>query len=389
MWRKRRGMTQAVLADLAGMSQGNLSRTEAGDRPLDRKSTQLAVAAALNITVAQLLGQPDDSHTDPVLNRAAAHVPALRATLVELAAGERRTPIRSVDVARGEVRKLTTLRNAADYAAMVVALPGVLVDVFGHGEVLGPELVEALFGARFALRSLGEGDLAMTAAQIGVNVGRGLSPAWSAQAMYSYVQAFPPENAGLGVRLVQRTADGLQGETDRDSREMYGCLHVLAAYWAAIGGRAGDAHAHLDESASVAASVGEPVAYGPLSAGFNANWFGPTQVDFWRIAVAAELGEPGEAIDVSSRIDLGLMPVPNRHVYYWTDLARALAVDGKPASDVRAMHALARAERAAPQHFRANPVVKDLAGTLVRRARRRAVGADMAALARRLGIDPL
>jgi hypothetical protein len=74
----------------------------------------------------------------------------------------------------------------------------------------------------------------------------------------------------------------------------------------------------------------------------------------------------------------------NRWVYYWTDLARALAAGGQ---DRQAMHALARAERSAPQHFRFNPVVRDLVATLIQRARRRAVGEEMLSLAHKLGLD--
>lgn len=370
------------------MSQPYIAMVESGERALDRKAAQAAIATALDISVAQLLGQPDESHTDPVLNRAAMLVTPLRSTLVEIAAGERRTPVRDLDGVRAAVRRLTELRNEANYADMMGLLPEVLFDLAGHGDVAAAEMVEALFGTRYALRSIGEADLAMTAAQIGLNVGRAQSsPAVEALAVYSYVQAFPPEQATLGVKLVNRAADGLQGYTDRESREMYGCLHVLAAFWAAIAQQGDAAHAHLDEAASVAEQLGEPVVYGPLSAGFNANWFGPTQVAIWRIAVAAELGDAAEAVAVSQRVNLAALPLPNRHVYYFLDLARALAAAGHSSTDVQALQNLARAERAAPQHVRANPVSRELAGTLIRRIQRRAVGADMIAMARRLGLN--
>ena len=58
-------MSQKTLADLAGVSQAFISMVESGERALDRKSTQVNIAAALNITVAQLMGQPDDP-TDPL-----------------------------------------------------------------------------------------------------------------------------------------------------------------------------------------------------------------------------------------------------------------------------------------------------------------------------------
>src|SRR5262249_33212500 len=112
-----------------------------------------------------------------------------------------------------------------------------------------------------------------------------------------------------------------------------------------------------------------------------------TNVELWRMAVAAELVDTAAALNVAKHIDLDALPVPNRHVYFYIDLARALAVDGK--RDWEAMHALADAERAAPQHFRFHPVAHNLVTSLISRAKRRAIGQEMEALARRLGIEPI
>lgn len=386
-WRRRRGgMSQQLLADLAGLSQGYVSQIESGQRPLDRKSTQVAFATALNITVAQLFGHPDDT-ADPVRVAALRHIPAIRSTLVELSAREPRPPRREPDQLRTAVRELTALRNASDYGAIVPALPGLLSDLAGHGSRLGPELVETLFCARFTLKSMGLPDLAREAAELGVRAAEEYDDAaWIGQARYSWVQAFPPENAALGRRITARAAEELQAASGRDGQEVYGCLHLLSAFQSAIALRADDARTHLAEAADIARSLGEPEPYGPLSAGINANWFGPTQVDYWRVAVAAELGDPGAALAVSKTIDLDAVPLPNRHVYFHTDMARALAAGGK---DREAMFALSRAEQSAPQHFRFNPVVRNLVTTLIERAKRRAVGREMAALARKLGIHPI
>lgn len=386
-WRRRRGgMSQTALAGLSGLSQAYISQLENGERPLDRKHTQVKIAHALNITVAQLTGLDTDT-VDPVREQALVHVPAIRSALVELSAGETRAPVRDADQVRAAVRELTELRNAADYAGLAPMLPGLLTDLAGHGEALTPEYIEALFCTRYSLRSMGLHDLAREASELGIRAAQLYGDAaWSGQAIYSWVQAFPAENADLGARLVQRAADDLQACTGRGEREVYGCLHILAAHQAAIAHRPQVAMAHLDEADEVARALGEPQRLGTYSAGFNGNWFSPTQVEIWRVAVAAELGDADEAIRVTQRIDLGALPVPNRWVYYWIDLARALAAGGK---DHDAMHALAKAERAAPQHFRFAPVVRDLTATLIHRATRRATVGDMADLARKLGIAPL
>jgi hypothetical protein len=204
--------------------------------------------------------------------------------------------------------------------------------------------------------------------------------------MYSWVQSFPPESAGLGAKVTARTADDLQGVTSRDVQEVYGCLHILSGFENAITSDSSEAWAHLDEAADIAASLGEPQQYGELVAGINGNWFGPTQVEVWRVAVAAELGDIAAAETVAQRIDLDALPVPNRWVYFWTDMARSLAAGGK---DREAMQALVKAERAAPQHFRLNPVARNLVHTLIERARRRAVAEEFVALARTLGLYPI
>jgi transcriptional regulator with XRE-family HTH domain len=387
LWRRRRGgMSQQVLAGLAGLSQSYLSEIESGRKPLDRKATQAAIAGALNISVAQLLGEPG-AQDDPVRARALAHVPAIRASLVEISTGERRTPTRSVDQLTDDVRHLTDARNAADYATVAQMLPALLLDLHGHGNDTAPLLVEALFGTRYALKTMGYQDLGLTAAQVGVRVAEDHGdPAWRGQAIYSLAQAFPVESATLGAATITQAADDLQGSPDRGGREVYGCLHILASNLHASAGNGDQAAAHLDEAAEVAAALGEPERHSGLSAGFNGNWFSPTQVEVWRVAAAAELGDAGAAVAVADRVDLTALPVPNRHVFYWIDLARALASGDQ---DQEALHALGRAERSAPQHFRFSPISRNLVTTLVGRAKRRAVAGEMLTLAHKLGLDPL
>jgi transcriptional regulator with XRE-family HTH domain len=60
-WRQRRGLTQRVLADLAGFSQGYVAQIEKGLTPLDRRASQEAFARALQISVGELSGRYDRS----------------------------------------------------------------------------------------------------------------------------------------------------------------------------------------------------------------------------------------------------------------------------------------------------------------------------------------
>lgn len=382
-WRRRRQLSQRAVAELAGMSQGHFSKIESGQVPLDRRSTQLAVAAALKISVAELLGDPGIP-ADPLKDRALSSVPEIRAALVEVGAGERRHPTLSADDVRAQVADLTEARNAADYATVAPMLPGLVYELAAHGPDLTPELISVLFAARYALRTMGLVDLGREAAEIGRRRAENFdSPAWRGQAVYNWVQSLPAESADLGHRIAARTADSLQGVPDRDAQEIYGCLHILAGFEAAVAGDALQAAAHLDEAADVAEHLGEPARTAPLSAGINGNWFGPTQVQVWRVAVAAELRDTAAAEAINSTIDLTKLPVPNRHTYYHFDRARALVAGGE---DLAAVRALAAAERAAPQHFRLNPVARNIVDTVATRIRRRAIGPELARLAHSVGV---
>lgn len=62
-WRLKRNLTQRVLADLAGLTQGYIAQIEAGTAPLDKRSTELALAKALQVSMADLTGQPYDPTT--------------------------------------------------------------------------------------------------------------------------------------------------------------------------------------------------------------------------------------------------------------------------------------------------------------------------------------
>src|SRR5262245_42133779 len=93
-WRLRRnGMTQSVLAGLAGVSQSYVSQVEAGRKSVERRSTLVAMANALQVSVTDLLGWPGDP-TGPAKAAATNAVTAMRTALVEIEEGERRTPTR-------------------------------------------------------------------------------------------------------------------------------------------------------------------------------------------------------------------------------------------------------------------------------------------------------
>lgn len=373
-------MSQAVLAGLAGVSQSYISHVESGRKVIDRRSTLVAIAAALRVTVADLLGQPGDP-TDPVKADAAAAVPAIWAALIEIEEGERRTPTRTREQLAAELDRLDGLRAESSYATMTPDLAAILVDAAAYGHLL---LAQAAYLASACLRVLGYRHLSLPAAKIALGAAEQAEhPAWVGAARFTYTLALPIEAAGIASRVASRALTDLQNAAggSTDARQMLGQLHLVAGFTAAVAGRPGDGEAHLTEAAGEAALLGDPAD----GCGFNQSSFGPTNVGLWRMAVAAEQGEHGRVIELARSVRPDPLRMANRHQAYWMTLGSALADSGR--HDSEALVAFIRAERVAPSTFAMNPAGRDAVVAMVRRARRRSLSGDLRVLARRIGVD--
>lgn len=379
-WRLRRGgMTQAVLAGLAGVTQGYLSAVERGTKQVERRSTLIQIAKALQVSVADLLGQPGDP-TDPAKAGAASVVPAIRAAIIEVEEGERRTPTRQVEELAALVEQVDGMRAVSDYGGMAPLLPGFLTDAAGHG---GIPLVRAAYETSVCLRNLGYRDLALPAARIAVAAAQEIEdPAWLGAARFVHTLAMPIDVAGTTSRIAERSLVELQAKaSDVSVRQMLGQMHLSASMACAVDGRPQDAAAHLAEARREADTLGDPED----GAGFNLCSFGPTNLSLWRMNVAIELGEHGEVLELAGKVTPGPLRVANRHQTYWMSYGRALAHSGK--NDREALLAFMRAERAAPLAFSLNPMARDAIAAMVRRARRRSVSEDLRIMASRLGVE--
>ncbi|MCW6008521.1 helix-turn-helix domain-containing protein [Micromonospora sp. CPCC 205371] len=379
-WRLRRGgMTQGVLAGLAGVDQSFISKVEAGLRGVERRSTLVAIAKALQVSVADLLGQPGDP-TDPLKSEAAAVVPAIRAAIIEVEEGERRPPTMSADELAELVERVDGMRAVSDYGGMAPLLPAFLLDAAAHG---GVALIRAAYETSVCLRNLGYRDLALPAARIAVTAAQEAEhTAWLGAARFVHTLAMPIETAGTTSRIAERSLSELQaGAADVAVRQMLGQMHLSASMACAVDGRAADAQAHITEARREAATLGDPED----GAGFNLCSFGPTNLSLWRMNVAIELGEYGEVLELARNTTPAPLRVANRHQTYWMSYGRALAHSGK--TDREALAAFMHAERAAPLAFSLNPMARDTVASMVRRARRRSVSEDLRIMARRLGVD--
>jgi transcriptional regulator with XRE-family HTH domain len=377
-WRLKRNLSQRVLADLAGLTQGYIAQIEAGTAPLDKRSTQLALAKALQVSLADLTGQPYDPTTLEHAT-AARHLPPLRAALAELAFGSAGAPDDGPTDLAAAVRDVTELHNACRYDDLVADLPGLLLTLGGkqHDPISVRRLVWVTYATTFAAKYLGHADLAMLAAQQCREAAALLAdePEWLGMAEFAIVHTLPAESRALPLQRAVRAIDLLEMAADHArAGQVHGMLHLSAAMLAAIGGDASTSRTHLREARESADRLGE--------GNFGQLWFGPTNVEIWRLGVLAELGDGGAVVNMPT-LDISAIGSSNRQATMYADLGRCLAQTRK--HDGEAMAALLRAETIAPQRVRLSPLVRETVGSMLRRARRSAGGRDLQALAARLG----
>jgi transcriptional regulator with XRE-family HTH domain len=375
-WRLKRGISQQALAGLAGFTQSYVAQIEKGNAPLDKRSSQKAIAAALQVSVADLTGQPYDPQT---VEHAAAQMamPQVRAALLEASLTTPSLASLSDPELQAQMALAMALHNACRYDQLVPMLPGLLLELSARER---PEdlrrRVWVAYAVTFAAKYIGYADLALLAAQYCRTAAAHLDePAWTGVAEFALLHSLPLEADTVAERHADKILEVLAARTgDRRAAQVFGMVHLTAAMRKAVDGRNDESIAHLDEADAIAARVGE--------ANFAQMWFGPTNNEIWRVGVYVELGE-GARLQKRASIDPTNLGSSNRQATYFSDLGRGLAQTRR--DDSRALAALLRAETIAPQRVRLSPAVRESVGSMLRRARANAGGDDLRRLARRMG----
>jgi transcriptional regulator with XRE-family HTH domain len=371
-------------ADRAGLSHASWSRIERGLQAADNRFVLANIAAALECEIADLTGTPAPA-ADRSVAIAQAGVAAVRQALIDLdMTDSSAAPCRPLPTLTAELASLRKLRNDCDYAGTVASAAPLLRDL--HAACSGPDrqaalhlLCEATHLVSSLLRSLGHPADAWLGAERCGEVALELEdPVWQGLAAFTRASAavFCGSHA-RGLALAERGADDLMPEAGTaDGLQMLGMLHLISAVASRAAGRAADSTSWASEAARLAGHTGETTTL--------ALYFGPTNVNLWRVGIELDYGDPGRAAAIATSIDVPAARVNSRLVFFHTDLARAYV--GLPGHDDDAVRHLLIAERIAPQHVHSSATVRKTTRALLDRVQRRAAGSTLRGLCERMQV---
>jgi len=374
--RRRRGLSQAALAGLAGRSESWLSQVERGLRNVDSYSVLHRLASALRVPVAELTGSEGARRED----RGPAG-PIERAMMGYSVASE-----------PAEGRDLRWLHAAAaaayaDYQATNYLLCAERVaELVRHAESAVPDRADAwqvravvYDTAAAVLSRTGERLLAWLAADRAMNAaaqsGDPLRVAAAAWRM-SYVltgRGYPGEGLDLAVAALEAGA----GPRSPQQLSIRGALHLAAATAAAASYDPAATRAHLAEATCAAGQLGS-------DANHLGTAFGPVNVTIHSMSCALRLGDARTAIAAGEAVDSRRLPsgMTGRRTQLHLDLACGYAMRRQ---DAAAVNMLRAAEKVSPQLVRYDPATRELLIVLLRREHR-ASTPELRPLARRAGV---
>jgi transcriptional regulator with XRE-family HTH domain len=369
--RRWRGLSLEQAAGLAGLSKGYLSKIENGHKAVDRRSTLVAIARALHVSLVDLTGDGLEIR-DPDADSA---VPAIRQALLDTDLDGGDPPAGELGALCGEAQLLAALRQANQDAEVGRRLPPLLTALHTHTSAADGlrALVTATHTAALLTKGLGAPDLSWIAAERGYEAAARLGePEWVALAEFARTQALSALGAHTRAdKLAHRALDVVPaGATD-----VRGALTLTSGYTASVLGE-GDPGAALDEAAELAEHVEDGNRHFLL--------FSPANVVLWRMSSALELGDHATAAALADTINPADLTVDSRRTTFLIERARALYGLRRPDEEV--IRLLLRAEKLGPIRSRANPFVREIVATMMTRARRESVAREARGLASRMGL---
>lgn len=374
-FRRLRGLRQADLAEAAGYTVGHLRHVENGRKPASPAFIS-AVARALAVSVAQLLGQPYDGQT-PHTARIHAVIGHLRRELAVYAhAPVDDAPVQDLDALAARVSVTAELRHGVQLEPLGEMLPDLLADLRRAAHEAKPgthawERVHGMLAETYAAASqvaykLGYADLASLAVdRYEWAADRSADPLAVCVGDYQragelMMVAEYPAAEGVLTAAQRRIEDEVRRDAAAPVLATWGNLALKQGLIAARAGHAGTAWDHYAVAREAADRLGaDRDDYRLL--------FGPTNVGIWGVSLAAELDDAGEAVRRGEHVRIPTGYAAERVSHHHIDLARARL---HTADHVGALRELATARKIAPVHTRYHPMVRETVGALVRASRR-------------------
>ena len=388
--RRRRGLSQAVLAGLVGRSESWLSQVERGKRGIDSHSVLTRLAEILRVDIAEITGA-ESGTTDTEHNYPAASL--IDQAMMGYSSLGQATPGQSgwhakLSHLRARARAAYQAYQATRYDATGRLLPGLIRDIEAASQITAagtPAVCEvrALVydTAAALLNRVGEPFLAWAAADRAMS-----AAAYSGDPLLAAVGAWrlsyivtSRQHPQEALDLAMSAAGALQRAMRSSSPEhlsVYGALHLAAATAAAAAQDWDMTTTLLATARGIADRTGDANHMGTA--------FGHVNVSIHAISASLRLGDPKAAVQAGEALDPASIPIGlvGRRTQVNLDLARAYAMRRQ---DAAAVNLLLAAERLSPQLVRYDPITRDVLADLLRREHRPSTP-ELRPLARRAGL---
>lgn len=390
-YRRRRGMSQEILAGRVSRTVDWLSKVENNRIELDRLSVIKSLADALDVSIGDLVAEP--SLMEWTADSGTRTVPALRKALMDyrlispftsLPDSEREPDTRAL---AQDVKCMWDAFQAARFGYVTGHLPSLLQHALATtNATTGDDLLKAKSSlaltyqlAAVQLTKLGEAELAWIAAERGLTAARETGdPVVVGSLFRSVTHALLSTGRYTeAIQLTEGAAGYLEPNLSKPSPELlsvYGTLFLAGSMAAARADEAGTTRTFLTAADDAARRLGHDA---------NHLWtaFGPTNVAIHRVATATELGDVQVAIDLGPRLDTSALPM-ERRVRHALEVARAYSLWNRVDD---ALATVLDAERLAPEQVRYHMLGRQLVLSWIRKQRTKPPTA-LVDLARRLNV---
>jgi transcriptional regulator with XRE-family HTH domain len=392
--RRRRGLSQAVLAELVGRSESWLSQVERGKRGIDSHAALTLLAQVLHVEIDELTGSPSQEATDrspyPIARQIEQAMMSYTALDDAISSSITQRPCDTRNLEH-RISAAHQRYQAARYEEAGQLMPALIEDTETASRAASADSsnlwrirARAYDLAAALLNRVGEHALAWGAADRAISAaeqsGQPLMIALGAYRM-TYVLAsrgHPREAVELATAAAAAMARTMNSRSPQPQQmSLYGGLHLAAANAAAADYENVLSASLLRAARLIAEQFGQ-------DANLMGTAFGPANVAIHTMSASARLGDWATVISTGETLDAAAMPTGliGRRTQIKLDLARAYAARRQ---DAAAVNTLLAAEQLSPQLVRFNKSTRDVITALMHREHR-ASTPELRPLAHRAGL---